>query len=260
MSKEKGAISKQKRKAKRSNSATGTVAGVTDILEDVSVTAEVYRQKMAQGPGSVFAMIRKKMWWFKEGARFQRRPTPEAGRVLYIQQDGARPHTTDANLDHFASQGGSENGRSGFRLKVITQPAQSPDLNCLDLAFFASLQSDVEIMSKSTRNGMLIAVQEAFDAYDDERMAAVWRRLVTSYKGILETGGDNHYETHRHVEKDHRHGLAPDHDVPVSLVQRAEQQLALLEAEEATGLPEGGNQPPAGPVDEPVDSEDEFDF
>ena len=133
-------------------------------------------------------------------------------------------------------------------------------MNCLDLAFFASLQSDVEIMSKSTRNEMLIAVQEAFDAYDDERMAAVWRRLVTSYKGILETGGDNHYETHRHVEKDHRHGLAPDHDVPVSLVQRAEQQLALLEAEEATGLPEGGNQPPAGPVDEPVDSEDEFDF
>ena len=60
-----------KRKAKRSNSATGTVAGVTDILEDVSVTAEVYRQKMTQGPGSVFAMIREKMWWFKEGARFQ---------------------------------------------------------------------------------------------------------------------------------------------------------------------------------------------
>ena len=33
-----------------------------------------------------------------------------------------------------------------------------------------------------------------------------------------------------------------------------------LEAEEAAGLPEVGNQPPAGPVDEPVDSEDEFDF
>ena len=64
----------------------------------------------------------------------------------------------------------------------------------------------------------------------------------------------------RAQKKDHRHGLAPDHDVPVSLVQRAEQQLALLEAEEAAGLPEVGNQPPAGPVDEPVDSEDEFGF
>ena len=50
-------------------------------------------------------------------------------------------------------------------------------------------------MSKSTRNEMLIAVQEAFDAYDEDRMEGAWRRLVTSYKGILKAGGEDHYKT-----------------------------------------------------------------
>ena len=34
-------------------------------------------------------------------------------------------------------------GRGHSRAGVVTQPAQLPDLNCNDLAFFASLQTDV---------------------------------------------------------------------------------------------------------------------
>ena len=50
-------------KAKRSHSATGTVAGKTDILESVTVPAEEYRKVMLRKDG-VFDAIRTKMWWF----------------------------------------------------------------------------------------------------------------------------------------------------------------------------------------------------
>jgi len=48
------------RKAKRSNKSSGTVTGVTDILEPLNVDAELYLNTMCGSMG-VFAMIREKM-------------------------------------------------------------------------------------------------------------------------------------------------------------------------------------------------------
>ena len=59
-------------------------------------------------------VIRQKMWWFQEGARYVvkekngmkvrvkgsgrgSRACPEAGETLFIQQDGAIPHRAKAN-------------------------------------------------------------------------------------------------------------------------------------------------------------------
>ncbi len=47
----------------------------------------------------VFAKIREKMPWFHKGSG-----KPEAGRVIYVQQDGARVHTTDGSLDYFVAE------------------------------------------------------------------------------------------------------------------------------------------------------------
>ena len=60
------------RKANRSVKKTGTVAGETDILESVSVTAEEDRHVMLKR-GGVFDTLRQKMWWFARDA-----DTPEA--------------------------------------------------------------------------------------------------------------------------------------------------------------------------------------
>ena len=102
------------RVAKRSNKATGTVAGETIIMEDVKVDAEAYRKKIT-GKGGVFEAVRKTMWWFKKNAKHHGQPTPEAGKTLYMQQDGARPHTTAVNLNHFASEG----KKYGFDIVVV---------------------------------------------------------------------------------------------------------------------------------------------
>ena len=138
------------RKAKRSDARTGTVRGETDILEAVNVTAEEYRNVVLKKDG-VFDMIRRKMWWYRRNSG-----KPEAGRTVYYQHDGARPHTAKANAKQFAAHG----KKKGFDIVVTTQPAQSPDLNCNDLAFFASLQSDTELVAKENVVDLVQAVKK----------------------------------------------------------------------------------------------------
>jgi len=203
------------RVAKRSCRRTGTVAGATMILEDVKVDAEEYRKKITMS-GGVFDCMRQKMPWFKAGSG-----KPEAGCVLYMQQDGARPHTTDANLQHFAREG----AKYGFNIIVITQPAQSPDFNYLDLSFFNSLNSDVHIQSMSSREDIIAAVEKCFAEYEANRMAGCIRSLTNSYRGCLETDGGNTYETHRGVAKNTRNGVE-DFAVAKSVVDKARLTLA----------------------------------
>ena len=231
------------RAAKRSCQRTGTVAGVTMILEDVTVDAEEYRKKITMR-GGVFDCMREKMPWFKAGSG-----KPEAGCVLYMQQDGARPHTTDANLQHFAREG----AKYGFNIIVITQSAQSPDFNYNDLSFFNSLNSDVRIQSMSNRKEIIEAVEKCFAEYGAERMAACTRSLTSSYRGCLETGGSNTYKTHRGVAKNARNGVE-DFAVTKSVVDKARQTLAQLKAA-------GEDPAPApGPAPTPTDQELGLDF
>ena len=49
--------------ARRSDRRTGTVTGVTQMLQTVNVDAVEYRKVMLQNVGA-FDMIRKKIWWF----------------------------------------------------------------------------------------------------------------------------------------------------------------------------------------------------
>ena len=143
------------RKAKRSDSRAGTVAGETDVLESVVVNAEEYRKVMLKKNG-VLDTMREKMWWFKVGSG-----KPEAGEVLYYQHDGARSHTAKVNERCWAQHG----NKRGFKISVIAQPAQSPDLSCKDLAFFSSLQSDMEIVAKKNVFDLVRAVEDAWQNY-----------------------------------------------------------------------------------------------
>ena len=63
--------------------------------------------------------------------------------MLHYQHDGARPHTERVNTQLFRSHGAMK----GFNIQVLVQPAQSPDLNVDDVAFFRSLQSDVSLVA-----------------------------------------------------------------------------------------------------------------
>ena len=166
------------RKAKRSNKKTGTVAGVTDVLESLTVNAEEYRKTMC-GSHGVFAKIREKMPWMR-------------GKTLWLQHDGAGAHTAKKNDAIWESEG----RKDGFDIVVVVQPAQSPDLNVNDLAFFNSLQSDVRCVAKSTMFDLREAVLECWEAYPPERLDSCWRCLIASYRDILKSHGDNDSAAH----------------------------------------------------------------
>ena len=98
---------------------------------------------------------------------------------------------------------------------------------------FRSLQSDVMLQAMSSRFDIIAAVKKCFDEYDGDRMESVWRSLITSYRGCLETGGDNNYKTHRSVAKGKRQGLDMDVEIDYHVVKQAQAALAKLQAEEA---------------------------
>ena len=60
-----------------------------------------------------------------------------------------------------------------FNIQVVVQPAQSPDLNVDDLAFFHSLQSDVSLVAKENRRELLEAVEDCWKEYPEEKMSSV---------------------------------------------------------------------------------------
>ena len=110
--------------AKKSDSRTGTVGGETSILEPVTVNAEVYRNVMSR-KGGVFDVMRTTMWWDGKNSG-----QPEAGEILWYQHDCTRPLTAKANDRQWATH-----GKKNFDIRVVTQPAQSPDFNCNDFFF-----------------------------------------------------------------------------------------------------------------------------
>ena len=143
----------------------------------------------------------------------------------------------------------------GFNIIVITQSAQSPDFNYCDLSWFNSLNSDVRIQSMSNRADIIETVIKCFAEYEADRMAECARSLTNSYRGCLETGGDNTYKTHRGVAKNARSGVE-DFAVAKSVVDKARRTLAQLKAAEAAPAPAPG----AAPTTTPTDQELGLDF
>ncbi|KAE9320000.1 hypothetical protein PF001_g5622 [Phytophthora fragariae] len=68
------------------------------------------------------------------------------GIPIWLQQNNARLHV-DENDPEVLVAGCS----GGWTIKLKNQPAQSPELNCLDLGYFVSIQS--AIAHKATHDG-----------------------------------------------------------------------------------------------------------
>ena len=172
--------------ARRTDKSTGTVAGVTQMLQTVNVNAAEYQKVMLQNDG-VFEMIRKKMWWFGRTSS-----KPEAGQKILYQHDGAKPHVAKQNKQQWASHGKMK----GFHIEVTVQPAQSPDLNTNDLAFFSSLQKNTKLIAKGYEKDLVTAVKQCWNEYPAEEMRRGIVFFEVSYKSIITTMRDNSYSHH----------------------------------------------------------------
>ena len=87
-------------------------------------------------------------------------------------------------------------------VELVTQPAQSPDLNINDLGFFASLKSRVWGMNASTVDELVQTIFDQYEEYDGDTLERVWQSLFKVYNQTLSKLGDNDFSVeHTEVRK-----------------------------------------------------------
>lgn len=144
---------------------------------DVPVTAEYYRTQMEK---ALLPAIVKAMPWAGRG-----------GRKLIVQHDGAKPHTGKGNTEYWRELVAT--AYPDRNIEVVVQPAQSPDLNVLDLGFFSSLQRKVDETDPSCLAALFDHIDECYWEYDTDTLERVWQALFNVYNCILQEGGGNEY-------------------------------------------------------------------
>ena len=84
-------------------------------------------------------------------------------------------------------------------VELVTQPAQSPDLNVNDLGFFASLKSRVWGMNASSIDELVETIFQQYEEYDSPTLERVWQSLFKVYNQTLRKMGDNDFISVEHT-------------------------------------------------------------
>lgn len=144
-----------------------------------SIDSDYYYELMTR-PGGVFDNIKQKMPWLRNSD-------------IFLQHDGAKPHNGGGNLDRLTLAGLLD----GWHIRIVTQPAQSPDVNINDLGFFNSLKNQVGKIKNRARNidELMANVDAAYTAYDHVTLDHIWGHLFTNYNSILQHLGNNTYNS-----------------------------------------------------------------
>ncbi|CAM9467804.1 unnamed protein product, partial [Discosporangium mesarthrocarpum] len=143
----------------------------TMMLKPATVNEERYKELMID---KVMAAIKARM------------PRPP-GHAIFVQQDGAKPHTREGVMEAIQA-------KAGDSIILETQPANSPDLNVNDLGFFYSIQQLKEDVGVFSSEDLVEATMEAFDVYPRETLERVWQSLFAVLGEVLGSKGDNSYK------------------------------------------------------------------
>ncbi|KAF0698312.1 Aste57867_11065 [Aphanomyces stellatus] len=149
-----------------------------------------------------------------------KRKFPSSNKRVVLQHDNATPHSsvTTASLSRVSTD--------GWKFVVKCQPAQSPDLNVLDLGFFASIQSlQYKVVSQTVEDVIQVTLL-AFQVLCPQKLSDVFLTLQAVMRLVLEHNGDNHFKL-PHLNKD---ALRRDGCIPTNLMC----SLALLEQADST--------------------------
>ncbi|XP_010683692.1 uncharacterized protein LOC104898329 [Beta vulgaris subsp. vulgaris] len=139
-------------------------------------------------------------------------------KEIYIQQDNARPHIHASDPEFMAAA-----TQNGFNIQLINQPAQSPDLNVLDLGFFRAIQALKYQSFPKNLDELILRVQDCYDFFDLEVLTYTWLQLQYVMVEILKCKGGNNYKNPHHSKRKlERHGLLPENvEVDQALIDEA---------------------------------------
>ena len=137
---------------------------------------------------------------------------------IILQQDGATSHW-DEMADESTNNGDCYRswvdyldslGLGNGKIMLLTQPANSPDLNLNDLGFFVALQAMYYLTAPRNSKDIIEFVQDAYDQYPREKINRIWITLQSCMAEILKIGGDNAYKIpHMGKEKLEKQQLLP---------------------------------------------------
>ncbi|KAJ1257371.1 hypothetical protein BS78_K075900 [Paspalum vaginatum] len=149
-------------------------------------------------------------------------PAQERGATIFIQQDNAKTHAAvdDPVFCELASA-------DGFDIRLMCQPPNSPDLNILDLGFFASLQSVYQKTSPKGVADIVQKVEEAYNNYSPNISNRIFLTHQSCMREIMRLNGSQHYPI-PHLKKAalERKGILPisltcDAEIVMQAVQYA---------------------------------------
>lgn len=142
----------------------------TEAIKALSFPSEEYYQLLIKEDG-IFARIRDKMAWLRESG-------------VVLQHDGVVSYIEGARGNDF------RRACAGFKVQLIKQPAQAPDVNKLDNCLFHS--SDTQAMltngDASTTEALVAKVLQQFEQYDLAKLIQADALLHDAYRGILRHG------------------------------------------------------------------------
>ena len=101
-----------------------------------------------------------------------------------VQHDGAPGHgKPDSNTAKQLAEAGRKRKRGEPLIELVRQPAQSPDFNICDLAFFRALSVAVRKRRRTTMRGakkfdidqLVEDVYQAYKEYDPDQLEKLWQ-------------------------------------------------------------------------------------
>ncbi|GMF26776.1 unnamed protein product [Phytophthora fragariaefolia] len=133
-------------------------------------------------------------------------PRGEKKKIIFIQQDNARPH-----LSPFESDVVAAGKKGGWNIRLLCQPPNSSDFNALNLGFFASIQS---LQLRKGARGMqklVNTVKQAYLEIDVGTLEDVFLSLHACMICALQCHGGNGYKLpHMSKNKLRREGKYPN--------------------------------------------------
>ena len=135
-------------------------------------------------------------------------PSDDGNKTIWIQQDNAPTHVPPNDQEFCRAV-----EQVGLDIRLRNQPANSPDLNALDLGFFASLQSLMYKLNSRNIDDLIGNVEMEYRSYDAIILNKVFLTLQGCMLEIMEIGGGNNYKI-PHMNKDRLTALG---DLPISL-------------------------------------------
>ncbi|XP_057532917.1 uncharacterized protein LOC130810808 [Amaranthus tricolor] len=185
-------------------SSSNRAARTPELKAITRVTRDVIREKLIV---EVLPAIRSK--WPANGIR-----------DIWIQQDNAGPHilTTDHAFNEAATQ-------DGFNIRLVCQPASSPDMNILDLSLFNALQSIQFREFPRDFPALIKAVTDVYDTFNPKLLNYSCIQYQLCMLQVLKVRGGNNYKLpHMGKKRLDRLGELPSQlEVPTELIDSTHQ-------------------------------------